>query len=133
MEGRTETLSAVLDAGCGVDAPAIQDVTPFMCAALRNHTDCMQLLLEHGADIWKRSKANNSAANYAAQRGNLAALRWLFAADVDLQLLDEGLPTLESYVNCMSFALACGWSFSKKKQGSYKAFVFGFYSVSHVL
>ena len=44
-------LLALLDAGCEVDTADCSGYTPLMRAVLSGHTDCVQLLLQRGANV----------------------------------------------------------------------------------
>ena len=58
-------------------------MTPFMCAAEQGHADCVQTLIQRGADAHKRSKSScRSAVHYAALNGDKETL---------LAVLDAGL------------------------------------------
>lgn len=138
--GHTEALLAVLDAGCEVDTGDYVNVTPLMLAAEAN-TDCLRLLLQRGADVRKRSNDGRTAAHYAALKGNLEALQALFAADVDLLSLYNGMSVADcaaavSEVDSLSFALACGCSLAVPWHmvalQSNQPVVCGFYFVPHV-
>ena len=41
-----------------------------MCACLEGHTQCMLLLLLHGADVHKAASGGMTAAHYAAYGGH---------------------------------------------------------------
>ena len=109
--GDKETLLAVLNAGCPVDAEDSEKMTPLLYAATRGHTDCMQLLLQRGADPNRRSKSGLDAANYAALR-SAEALRVVLASLVQLPKLDDLFAdcylTMRPISDPVSLALACG-------------------------
>ena len=82
--GHKETLLALLDAGCGVDATDRQDRTPLACAVQRGHADCVRLLLQRGAkeDGW-------TLAHSAALQGDKEVLQTLLDAGLDVEASDE--------------------------------------------
>ena len=110
--GDKDTLLAVLDAGCPVDTVEDrEEMTPLLCAARRGNADCMELLLQRGADPNRRSKDRFTAASYAAECSTYA-LRVALAAVIDLPRLHE-LFTLHYLTkgrdsDVTSLALACG-------------------------
>ena len=73
----------LLDAGCDVNATYSYDdnTTPLICAAKGGSFECVQSLLQRGADVHKRTRFGCTPAHYAAQHGNTEML---------LALLDAG-------------------------------------------
>ena len=56
-----------------------------MYAADHGHVDCLQLLLERGADVNKRATDGGTAAHYAALRGHKKALLALLDAGCEIE------------------------------------------------
>ena len=85
--GDTDTLRALLDAECDtshVDEKDWAGKVPLMYAAQGGHTECVQLLLQRGANVNMRSASRSTAAHYAAEHGHKETLLAL------LNLLDTG-------------------------------------------
>ena len=72
--GHTEMLLAVLDAGCDADSPDDDMLTPFMYAVERWHGDCVEVLLQHGANADRHWGGGRTAAHTFAQRGDAKLL-----------------------------------------------------------
>ena len=87
--GDVDTLRALLDAECDtteIDSLDWVGKAPLMYAAQGGHTECVRLLLEHGADVNKPSASRSTAAHYAAERGHKETLLALLddvGCDVD--------------------------------------------------
>ena len=142
-QGDKKTLHAALDAGCGIDSEDFVGMTPLMYAANNDHMDCLQLLLQRGANVQKRfvNKLTNeepTAAHFAALQGHLGALRVLLAAGVDLLAHHQGWSIADSagywsHISCLSVAVACGDCLRVSCEGGCSRLVLpvvhGFYSV----
>ena len=80
--GRTRDVRTELAANADVDAVDEKGKTALMRAAIGNHADVVQLLIERGADINRQDRSNgNTALSYAAWTGNVTTL---------MRLLDHG-------------------------------------------
>ena len=49
MNGHTETVKLLLDAGAAVDTQGMHGMTPLMCASEKGHTEIVKLLIDAGA------------------------------------------------------------------------------------
>lgn len=142
--GDEETLRALLDAGCDVDARDFAGTTPLMIAARGGHTDCVQLLLEHGASTSCLDGSGLTAAHYAVVNDNLDVVRLLTSA-ADPIRLDPLFhlylpPNMPKWTNCVSLALACGCrlevpsdAIEVPQLSCLRPIVCGYYSLSHLL
>ena len=85
-----------------------------MRAAHEGHIECLQLLIQRGADVKRHTRGGSTAAHFAALRGHAAALQILVAFDADvLSPLAGGwsvadCAALNSHVDALFYALACG-------------------------
>ena len=70
-------MEVLLAAGCSVDLPTNDGVTPLMVAALSNHAGTVKLLLEAGADKALVCNNGQTALWYAEQDGNDAVVALL--------------------------------------------------------
>ena len=57
-----------------------QGITPLHTAALHNHMEIAQMLLNAGADLMCRDKEMSTALHHAASEGNLDLVNMLFEA-----------------------------------------------------
>ena len=95
QRGDVETLRALLDAGCGVDARDFSGFTPLMVAAREGHTDCARLLIQRGADFLSlpddgsKNLLGSTAAHYAAERGHEGVLLALLDAGCGVDVKDK--------------------------------------------
>ena len=90
--GKKEILLALIDAGCDVDATCGDDnVTPLMRAVEKGHTECVQLLLQRGANVHMRCRrdADCTLAHQAAERGNKEMLLVLIDGGCDVNATDN--------------------------------------------
>ena len=128
--GYKETLLALLASECEINATDYYEVTPLLYAAdhghsgclqlqlmsAANHVECLQLLMQRGADVHKCKKDGRTAAHCAAERGNVTALEVLATFDSDvlspLTLFERwtvaDCAASESRVDALSYTLACG-------------------------
>ena len=91
-QGDIDTLRALLDAECDtshINEPDWAGRAPLMYAAQEGHTDCVQLLLQRGADVNKRSGCRSSSAHYAAGRGHRGSLLALLDGGCDVDARDN--------------------------------------------
>ena len=87
--GHKEKLLALLEAGCDTDEVDYCGLTPLVHAAFKGHTECLQLLIQHGADVHKKcTRTGVTAAHIAALGGHKQVLLTLLEAgcreDVDV-------------------------------------------------
>ena len=139
--GDRDSLLALLNAGCDVDAKDNWDMTPLMYAANGGYTECAQLLLERGADASSPDEDQLTATHYAIVSGYLEILRLLLASAADpvtLGPLFIILPFIGS--NAVSFALACGCplkapsdAIEAAKASVLRPIICGYYSLPHLL
>ena len=132
----------MLDAGCPVDCADAEMMTPLLLAADLDHADCLEFLLQRGANAYKQSIHGRTAAFAAAFQRNLLALQALCAVDVSLMQFQRrsaaDYAACWSYVDCLSFVLACGGSLTMSCDKIYDnshvlPVIRGFYSVPHFL
>ena len=121
MQGDREALSALLDAGCEIDATDSCDMTPLMYAADQGHVECLQLLLQHGADFRKRGKYGFTAAHYAVKRDHKGALSILLNAGCEIDATDrddEKTPLMcaahQGHVECLQLLVQHGADVHKR-------------------
>lgn len=113
-KGNKEALRRLLEAGCDTEATDGIGWTPLMLAAFHGHTDCVQLLTQHGANVNKCVQGGLTASHFAAQEGDLEAVRMLFASGyVEVATSHRCLSVADyaasrSHVDVLSFAVACG-------------------------
>ncbi len=63
--GNIEIVTMLLDKKAQVDAPAPNKTTPLMMAARSGHTQTVNVLLDHGADVRLRNEWDMSAIDFA--------------------------------------------------------------------
>lgn len=62
--------------------------TPLLCAARLGYIDCMQILLDHGADVHFRDICEGSALMRAADTDSAEAVQWLIKYGADVKHKD---------------------------------------------
>jgi ankyrin repeat protein len=74
--GGPEVAKALLDAGAKVDAEDVRHMTALMLAVATDHADArtVRLLIERGADPWKKDREGQSALDWA-KKFNAAAIQ----------------------------------------------------------
>jgi len=65
------------------------DFTPLMLAAYVGETDCLELFLEHGADVNAANDASVSALQFAVLQGQLGSIEALLENGVDINARDQ--------------------------------------------
>ena len=75
--GREAIVEVLLAAGCSVDLPSNNGMTPLMGAAEANHAGTVKLLLDGGADKALVCNNGRTALWYAEQSGNDAVVALL--------------------------------------------------------
>ena len=75
LDGRTETVQALLKAGANVNAVDAEGRTALMFAAVNMHCGCANILLAHGADVNARAHDGGTALMLAASSGEIVLVR----------------------------------------------------------
>ena len=93
--GQHGVLANLLDNSASIEALDNNYLTPLMVAsaAREGSEGCTRLLLQHGAVVQKRTRANDSALLFAALNGNVNAAIMLLDAGADLNGQHESLDT----------------------------------------
>lgn len=93
--GQHGVLAKLLEKGASIEAQDNNYLTPLMVAAAAKEgsEECTKLLLQRGAAVKKRSRANDSALLFAALNGNLNAAAILLDAGAELNGQHEWLDT----------------------------------------
>ena len=93
--GQYEVLVKLLEKGASVEAHDNNYLTPLVVAAAAREgsEECTKLLLQRGAAVQKRTRANDSALLFAALNGNLNAAALLLDAGAELNGHHESLDT----------------------------------------
>ena len=86
--GDKEALGRLLKAGCDADMMDSNGWTPLMHAAFSGHTECLKLLIQHGADVSIRTETG-TAAHFAASRGHKQELLTLLEAGCGVDVADK--------------------------------------------
>ncbi len=74
---KTESVSALLDAGAAIDRRDFGGATPLIQAAGLNRTEAVRLLLDRGADIDAADKENRDALAFAREKSAGAVVKLL--------------------------------------------------------
>ena len=93
--GQYGVLTKLLEKGASIEAHDNNYLTPLMVAAAAREgsEECTKLLIQRGAAVQKRSRANDSALLFAALNGNVNAAAMLLDAGADLNGQHESLDT----------------------------------------
>ena len=127
MRGDKETLLALLDAGCEIDAADSCYMTPLMYAAGEGHTECVRLLAQRGANVNERGLAATTAAHHATCRGRKEALQALLDGGCEIDATDWcGKTTLmcaacEGHVECLQLLIQRGADVHKRDDDGFTA------------
>lgn len=70
LYGKINFLGKMIASGAKVDAPNIQDNTALILATIKEHEDCVKLLIEGGANINKVGSFGNTAYKWAKSLGH---------------------------------------------------------------
>jgi len=89
-EGRTEELTALLDAGAPVDLTNAKGDTLLILAAYHENEGTVRSLLERGADVARLNDRSQNALTCAVFKQNLAVVKLLLGAGADP---DDGQPS----------------------------------------
>ena len=96
-EGNLELIKELLQRGVSVNSVdktpysfyrSVPSKTPLMYAAENGQGDCVNLLIEYGADVKLENDCRETALTYAVMKGNLSCLPPLIDRGVDV---NEGL------------------------------------------
>lgn len=92
--GHTETVRTLLDAGANVNAVDVRGMTPLMLAVATDHPnrDILKLLLERRPDTKIRSKAGETALDWALKFNNSAIISAVRAASPGVEPAKREIP-----------------------------------------
>jgi ankyrin repeat protein len=92
LEGKTETVKALLSQGADVNVKDDAGRTALMFATINLHSETVQVLLEHGADVNTQDNYGETALMLAASSGSTDIVRALLdnGADVNARLIATG-------------------------------------------
>jgi ankyrin repeat protein len=96
-EGNFEIVKYLLD--CGSDPNEKDEKTGSMClieSTNGNHTTCIELLIQYGADMNQVDKSKLSPLHYAIQKQFLSAVKLLLNTDGELELFTHLAASLKS-------------------------------------
>ena len=107
-----------------MDATDSFSMTPLMYAAGNGHTECVRLLVQRGADVYKRGDEGGTAAHYAAWKGYEEALLALLDAGCEIDATDSRDMTplmwaaCNGHVECVQLLIQRGADVNKRdKEG----------------
>ena len=90
VRGHLEVMKRLVGAGQDVNQrDRGTERTPLMCAAVWGHTDCVEYLIQKGAQLDLEEKNNQTALHYAAMGGRLEVMKRLVDAGQDVNQRDE--------------------------------------------
>ena len=98
IEGRTDEVKALLDAGYRVDTPNMSGRHPLLLATKHGHIDIAEMLIAARADINVIDENNKTPLIHSIQRGNVLFARSLIQAKADASCHD--LPVEEMPLMC---------------------------------
>jgi hypothetical protein len=112
-DGKDEILAFLLEAGAKADVVGEDGYTPLFLAAASGHLDCVELLVENGADVNRRLKDDNiyfskqggTPLTLAFINGFLGMALYLIESGADPQVLKEpcqNAPSPDLFVNFTS-------------------------------
>ena len=91
MNGETQKLLDLLsECTEGIDYQSPSGATPASQAAQKGHTDCLQVLVDHKADLNKKTTMGIPPVYYASQEGHTDCLQLLTDSKADLSIFDNG-------------------------------------------
>ena len=125
-EGNLELIKELLQRGLCVNSrdksrdsfySFVPDKTPLMYAAENGHIDCVNFLIEYGADVKLENDCRETALTYAVQKGNLSCLPPLIDREADV---NEGLLSAARFehVECVRYLIERGASVNKRQMYS---------------
>lgn len=89
-EGHYKIAQHLLDAEASIDVVDYQaGRSPLRCAAERNHTETVGLLLEYGADPALKDREDGTAMLRAVNRGAKSALMEMMEHPIDMECVDD--------------------------------------------
>lgn len=94
---------ALLAAGADFDA-FYEDDTPVTMAAKKGHTECLQFMLDAGADINSRDKLDKTLLHIAAENGDIKMLDVLYKRGADINSKSAKEPFLHAVIRGCSNA-----------------------------
>src|SRR6266498_3671664 len=85
LEGKTETVKALLESGADVNAKDDEGRTALMFAVTNMQTDSVKALLEHGADVNVRANDGATALVLAASSGDIEIVKALLSKGAEVK------------------------------------------------
>jgi len=94
FEGRSRTMKIMYAVGADVNAPGCETrycLTPTVAAAWGGHTDILEFLLDHGADVNRTGRFGTTPLMMAAYFGNTETVHLLLTRGANPNIItDEG-------------------------------------------
>ncbi|XP_023933464.1 ankyrin repeat domain-containing protein 39-like [Lingula anatina] len=90
-DGDIDRLQHLLTAGqCDINDRGMCEMTPLHSAAGNGHTQCVQLLLQHGVDTSIQDRGGMTPLHRAAHCGHTQCVQLLFQHGADTSIQDRG-------------------------------------------
>lgn len=96
MNGDTEQVKQLLEAGALVDETNAEGRTPLMAAVYQNHVPIAEVLIQHGADLYAIDKSSYSVLYYAAVHGKFESTYLLVESGIKIQLDNQQIKEIVS-------------------------------------
>lgn len=101
-----EEVVRILSMPCDIDAQDDHGVTALMYAAMKAHTEVVQRLIEHKADLEVQSLSRRyTALMYAVRGGHTSTVQALLAAQADPDVHEEN----DTFDTPLTLAAGCGF------------------------
>ncbi len=113
-DGDLEEVKRLVKAGHDVNQRDGEERTPLIWAAEREHTDCMEYLIQNGAQLDLKNIYGNTALHLAARGGHLEVMKRLVEAGQDVNQKDwtDRTPLMLAarggYTDCVEYLLHKG-------------------------